>query len=260
MTMDWFRSWHGAPTDNKWLLIGKRAGVAPGIVSAVVWALLDYASRNTVRGSIEGFDTETYAIFSGFEEAQIGSTIKALKDKELIVDDRFKAWDERQPKKEDDGVAERKRLQRERDKEKAASVTPCHAESQDVTLDKIREEEIKKEEKDLSSKDPKIPKTKTVIEKPEEVSAGIWNDFVSLRKKKRAPITETALDGIRDEAQKAGWVLQRALAECCARGWQGFKAEWVAEQSRGQAPPKKTFTDNHRAAGLRAFQNSGGTS
>lgn len=25
--MDWFRSWHGAPTDNKWLLIAKRAGV-----------------------------------------------------------------------------------------------------------------------------------------------------------------------------------------------------------------------------------------
>ena len=27
--MDWFRSWHGAPTDNKWLVIAKRAMEAP---------------------------------------------------------------------------------------------------------------------------------------------------------------------------------------------------------------------------------------
>ena len=66
--IDWFRSWHGAPTDNKWLTIGRRAGCAPGIVSAIVWALLDYASQNTPRGAITNFDMETYSAFSGFEE------------------------------------------------------------------------------------------------------------------------------------------------------------------------------------------------
>lgn len=54
--MDWFRSWHGAPTDNKWLLIAKRAGVTPMMVSAVFWALLDYASQQEERGSVAGFD------------------------------------------------------------------------------------------------------------------------------------------------------------------------------------------------------------
>jgi hypothetical protein len=35
------------------------------------------------------------------------------------------------------------------------------------------------------------------------------------------------------EAQKAGWTLDKALAECAARGWRGFKAEWVQ--------PKQSF-------------------
>lgn len=63
--MDWFRSWHGAPTDNKWLLIAKRAGVTPMMVSAVFWALLDYASQQEERGSVAGFDAETYAMWAG---------------------------------------------------------------------------------------------------------------------------------------------------------------------------------------------------
>jgi len=29
--MDWFRSWHGAPNDPKWLVIARKAGVAPGM-------------------------------------------------------------------------------------------------------------------------------------------------------------------------------------------------------------------------------------
>ena len=56
MSIEWFRSWHGAPTDNKWLVIAKRAGVPAGMVSAVVWALFDYASQNENRGSVEDFD------------------------------------------------------------------------------------------------------------------------------------------------------------------------------------------------------------
>ena len=55
----------------------------------------------------------------------------------------------------------------------------------------------------------------------------IAHDFVTLRKAKKAPITETAIAGIKREAQKAGYSLQQALQTCCERGWIGFKAEWV---------------------------------
>jgi len=43
-------------------------------------------------------------------------------------------------------------------------------------------------------------------------------------------ITETVIKSIQREANKVSWTLEQALAECAARGWRGFKAEWVAEK------------------------------
>ena len=62
---------------------------------------------------------------------------------------------------------------------------------------------------------------------PDGVSVKVWQDFQKLRKTKKAPITDTAMDGIRGEAAKAGYTLQQALETCCKRGWQGFDADWV---------------------------------
>lgn len=113
---DWWRSHHGAPTDPKWLLIAKRAGVAPGIVSAIAWALLDHASQSAERGGVADFDVETYAAFSGFEEDQIAAVIRAMEDKGIIADGRISAWERRQPKREDDST-ERTRRYRDRQTE-----------------------------------------------------------------------------------------------------------------------------------------------
>jgi uncharacterized protein YdaU (DUF1376 family) len=67
------------------------------------------------------------------------------------------------------------------------------------------------------------------VERPDGVLENVWNDFLALRKAKRSPLTQTALDAIQREADKVPMSLNMALATCCARGWQGFKAEWVAE-------------------------------
>jgi uncharacterized protein YdaU (DUF1376 family) len=73
----------------------------------------------------------------------------------------------------------------------------------------------------------------TVVATPVGVSDSVWQDFVKHRKAKKAPVTQTVIDGIQREASKAAWELEAALAECVVRGWQSFKAEWVA--------PKPTF-------------------
>jgi len=62
---------------------------------------------------------------------------------------------------------------------------------------------------------------------PEGVSVEVWDSFVQQRKKARAVITQTVVETIAKEAAKANWTLEEALAECAARGWRGFKAEWV---------------------------------
>lgn len=75
------------------------------------------------------------------------------------------------------------------------------------------------------------------------VSPQVVADFKQHRKVKKAPITVTALEGIQREAAKAGVTLQRALAECCQRGWVGFKADWFMGQGNttptGPTPPKR---------------------
>ena len=72
-------------------------------------------------------------------------------------------------------------------------------------------------------------KNTSAIAPPEGVCESVWQDFLKTRKAKKAPVTETAMDGIRREAQKAGLPLEQALKTCCERGWTGFKAEWMAD-------------------------------
>jgi uncharacterized protein YdaU (DUF1376 family) len=62
---------------------------------------------------------------------------------------------------------------------------------------------------------------------PADVDEQVWNDFKALRKAKRAPITDTAIKGIREQAALANLTLEDALEICCKRGWRGFEAAWV---------------------------------
>lgn len=115
----WFRSWHGAPTDPKWLAIAQRTQtnaserITAGMVSAIFWSLLDHASQAEPRGSVEKFDVESYAAFSGFSEAAISAVINCLEEKKIITDGYLTEWEKRQPKRED-GSAERSKEWRER--------------------------------------------------------------------------------------------------------------------------------------------------
>jgi hypothetical protein len=72
---------------------------------------------------------------------------------------------------------------------------------------------------------------RAMASRPEEIPEDLWADFLALRRAKKSPLTVIALAGIEREAKKAGWPLERALRECCQRGWQGFKAEWTRDRS-----------------------------
>jgi hypothetical protein len=76
-----------------------------------------------------------------------------------------------------------------------------------------------------------IQKRTTAVATPEGVSDSVWQEFKSLRKAKKAPITQRAIDALTNEANKAGWTLEKALEECVVRGWQAFKADWVATKA-----------------------------
>lgn len=113
---DWFRSWHGAPTDPKWLGIARKAGVAPGIAVAVAWALMDRASQADNRGSIAGYDADGLSCFFGCEPEQVEAIVAAMGEKGIIRDGRLTNWEKRQPKREDDSAG---RVREHRDRERA---------------------------------------------------------------------------------------------------------------------------------------------
>ena len=79
------------------------------------------------------------------------------------------------------------------------------------------------------TQDTEHKKKATGVAPPEGVSNSVWQEFKSLRKAKKAPITQRAIDALTNEANKAGWTLEKALEECVVRGWQAFKADWVVK-------------------------------
>jgi hypothetical protein len=70
------------------------------------------------------------------------------------------------------------------------------------------------------------------VQKPDDVSDQTWDDFLNIRKSLKAPVTETALKGIRREATKAGISLDAAMQTICAQGWRGFRADWIKDKNK----------------------------
>lgn len=70
------------------------------------------------------------------------------------------------------------------------------------------------------------------IARPDDVDEQVWIDWLSLRKAKRAPVTQTVVDGARREAVKAGMSLSDFLCVWCRRGSQGLEAAWLRPDER----------------------------
>jgi hypothetical protein len=84
-----------------------------------------------------------------------------------------------------------------------------------------------------TKKEKEIKKKATVVACPVSVNEQLWNDWLVIRKKKDAPLTQTAWELFLNQVTKAGWTVEDAIKECCLRTWASFKAEWVA--------PKQSF-------------------
>jgi hypothetical protein len=80
---------------------------------------------------------------------------------------------------------------------------------------------------DILNPDKKEPRKRAVIQKPDTVSQQVWDDWLTIRKSKKAALTQTAWELMLKEVDKAGWTIEAAIDECCLRTWASFKASWV---------------------------------
>ena len=85
----------------------------------------------------------------------------------------------------------------------------------------IPEREGETEESKATSKRPPS------FSKPDDIEQQTWDDWCQLRKAKKATVTQTVLNGARNEAGKAGVTLEEFLQIWCRRGSQGLEASWL---------------------------------
>jgi hypothetical protein len=78
------------------------------------------------------------------------------------------------------------------------------------------------------------------------VSPEVADDWMQVRKAKRASNTETAFRRIRNEIEKSGLSANECITIAVARSWQGFQADWVANQQRSRPAGRVSVLDNNR--------------
>jgi hypothetical protein len=219
---DWFRSWHGAPTDPKWLGIANKVGVPPGIVAAIVWALMDRASQASERGDITGYDADGLGAFFGTEPEKVDAIVAAMTDKGMLHDGRFVAWERRQPKREDDS-AQRVREHRERAKQQS---------KRDVTQSNAPEEIQKAdtEPSSLRSDGPRERAPDPAIVLQSVVDPMVAKRFVAHCAEKRRTLSSQQAESIAAtlrEVRKAGGNAAEALQFAINKGWVSLELEYL---------------------------------
>jgi len=239
--IDWFRWHHGSVTDPKFQLVAKKAGARLGDVVAVWAYALEAASASDERGKIGDIDAEAVDCMLGAEDGTTARILSAMQARGLIEDNAIAAWDKRQPKRERPEDNSSARTRSYRDRQASCDATQNHVTPSDATQ---RQEtprgEERREEKNsssLRSEGGRAPRSQAIA-CPHDVSEKVWADWLKLRRAKRAPVTETVLNGAQSEADKAGMTLEAFLRVWCRRGSQGLEAAWLRPDER--AGPAET--------------------
>lgn len=193
------------------------------------------------------------------------------------------AWNKRQMRSDADPTnAERQRRYRERQKaaKEAEEKAALEAKEKTQTQAQTEAEQAEKEEEKDSNALRNAPvthldiDTDTDIDKdnnkkinkksnanafnfsnwPAKPDEDVWADYVKHRQRLKAPLTQTAVTRLGNEARKAadyGFSVDDFLAECMMRGWRGGKAEWLRGSSpQGGTPKHSGFSQVDYNAGV----------
>lgn len=111
--------------------------------------------------------------------------------------------------------------------------------------------------KDIYSEKPKKSKS-DAVEKPNEISEQTWNDFLVVRKAKKAPLTQTAwkrtFNAMLQAQEKTGHSLQQILEYMVSRNWSALEVDWYLNalaknqntQGHQNAINQPTYSPNHQ--------------
>jgi hypothetical protein len=143
---NWVRLWEDMPSDPKWRVVAKKAGRPIPEVIAVFNFMLICASRTQPNaGELMGWDDEDVGAAMDMKEAEVRAIRQAMEGK-IILNNRLKSWEKRQPLREDGSAARARAWRTERNR------------TQPNAPEEKREDKIRKKEKL-----PLVAKRKTQI-------------------------------------------------------------------------------------------------
>ena len=79
------------------------------------------------------------------------------------------------------------------------------------------------------------------------ITGQIAEDFLTIRKAKRQPLTETAMRLIASDAEKCGMTAAQAVEYAIGNGWGSFRAEWLKNKTFGRSGNRGGLTHNQTA-------------
>ena len=125
---------------------------------------------------------------------------------------------------------------RSTDDERRSNDAPTNQEPLTNNQEPLVKNKIKKQDLDFSSW-PCLP------------SQQIFNDWVQVRKAKKAAITQTAIERIGIQLHKAvsaGWSVDDALSQAVSSGWTGFDASWLKGSPNGSPERINQIANAHQ--------------
>ena len=247
MAGDWIKLQKDTPDKPEVLAIASRLGLDPDAVVGKLVRVWSWFDTHTTDGNAECVTfsfVDRHAGVTGFAEqmALVGWLIQKGHTLSLPNFDYHT------------GETAKKRALGKNRTEKHRSNAEGNADSNASIVTKTSPEK-RREEKNSSSlrSEEKTASRSQAVACPPDVNTAVWDDWLKLRKSKKAPVTQTVVDGAIDEAKKAGLSLTDFLKVWCIRGSQGLQADWLKPHERG-SPPGQAETPYQRSMRLRVAE------
>jgi hypothetical protein len=176
--MEWFRWYGGTLTDPKFQWVANKSCQTVAAVIAVWVAVLERAHDCEQRGCCTGLDFESLDVALHLDDGAAHDIYQAFVRKAMIVDgDMVANWERRQPKREDETAAERKKdyrdriklqkenedLQKQLDVLKSHNVPQCPTMSHEVTTEERRLEERREKTKISAATHARVREVLTAV-------------------------------------------------------------------------------------------------
>ena len=127
------------------------------------------------------------------------------------------------------------RTQCERISERSADAMLTNNQEPITNIDNPLNPPSQGEAPDGASVKPKRKWQGLMTDRPDDVPAADWDQWIQIRKLKKLPVTDLAIEKMREEAKSAGLTLDQAVRKCIESGWGGFKASYL-EQKQNVLP------------------------